>query len=255
MDKKYHEKLRQILLTWLSLFVFILCWELVVAFAGIDRLILPSLSGVVQSFLQNHEELFANLVVTMFESVSSFLIGSVLGFLFSILFVYSDDIKNSLLPYAIALKATPLVAVAPLIILWFGNDVYSKIVMGAMVAFFPVLISSLEGLTNIEKEQLNLMKSYSATKIQVLFKLRIPNSIPFIFSSLKIASTLAVVGVMIGEFTGSDNGLGHVIISSSYYLDTPLMFAAIIMASLWGILFYSLVSLSEKTLNHLAFGM
>lgn len=251
MHKGHFEKLKQIILPLLFLFVFILFWELTVSFAGIDKLILPSLIEVSESFSLNYEELIENLSITMVESILSFSIGSTIAFTLAILFVYSESIKNSLLPYAIALKATPLVALAPLIILWFGNGIFSKIVMGAMVAFFPVLINSLEGLTNIGKEQLDLMRSYSATKFQTLMKLRIPNSIPFIFSSLKIASTLAVVGVVIGEFTGADKGLGYIIINSSYYLNTPLMFAAIILISLWGISFYSLVLLSGKIIQWL----
>lgn len=147
-----------------------------------------------------------------------------------------------------ALKSTPLIAIAPLLVLWFGNGVLSKIVMSALVAFFPVLVNSVNGLANIDAEALDLMKSLSASKLQILIKIRVPASLPFVFASLKIASSLAVVGAVIGEFTGATQGIGHLIVTSSYYLETALMFAGVGMISLGGILFFGLVAYLERRL-------
>jgi NitT/TauT family transport system permease protein len=249
MDKRDLENLSTFVFPLLFLAAFIIGWQLVASYGNIDSLILPSPLEVVESFLENLGELMGNLFVTAIESVAGFVIGAGIAFALSITFVHYKIIKNSTLPFAIGLKATPLIALAPLVILWFGNEIFSKIIMGAMVAFFPVLINSVQGLAEVEKEQLNLLKSYSATKMQILVKLRIPNAMPFIFSSLKIASTLAVVGVVIGEFTGADKGLGFIIINASYYLNTPLMFAAIILISLWGISFYAVMVAFEKIVD------
>ncbi len=246
MLKKFIDKAKELILPLIVLILFLGFWEFFASLEIVDNIIIPKFSEVIKSIIINNRELYSNLFVTAFESVSAFIIGSLLAFLLAIVFVLSKTVKNSFLPFAIAIKATPLIALAPALILWFGNGLESKIVMGSLVAFFPVLINSLEGLQGIEKEQLDLMKSYSATRLQTLLKLQIPNSLPFVFSSLKISSTLAVVGVIIGEFTGATQGLGHIIVNSSYYLNTPLMFAAILLISFWGIIFYSIIDYIEK---------
>ncbi len=165
MDKRSIERIKKYLLAPITLSIFIILWEIVALLNIFDALILPSPSSIVMAFIQNFNELLFHLTITAFESVLGFGIGVIIAFLFAIIFIYSKDVKSALLPFAIALKATPLVALAPLVILWFGNEIYSKIVMGAMIAFFPVLINSLDGLSVVEKEKINLMKSYSATKL------------------------------------------------------------------------------------------
>lgn len=139
-----------------------------------------------------------------------------------------------------------MIAIAPLLVIWFGNGLLSKVVMAALVAFFPVLVNAVDGLVSIDKEALDLMKSLNASQIQIFRKIRFPNSLPLVFSSLKIASTLAVVGAVIGEFTGATEGIGYLINTSSYYLNTDLMFAGIILISIGGILFFGLVAYLEK---------
>jgi NitT/TauT family transport system permease protein len=132
------------------------------------------------------------------------------------------------------------------LVIWFGNGLLSKIVMAATVAFFPVLVNAVKGLMAIDAEAADLMKSFSASKVQVLMKIRLPASLGYIFAALKIASALAVVGAVIGEFTGATRGIGNIIKTSSYYFDAPLMFAAIGTLALGGILFFALVALLER---------
>jgi NitT/TauT family transport system permease protein len=182
----------------------------------------------------------------MEESVLGFLLGSGGAYLVAILFVFSRTFQQAVYPYAVALKATPLIAIAPLLVLWFGNGLLSKIVMSALVAFFPVLVNSAIGLTAVDPEVLDLMRSLSASRWQVLTKIRIPNSLSYFMAGLKIASSLAVVGAVIGEFTGATEGIGHLINTSSYYLETPLMFAGVAMISLGGVLFFGLMAYLER---------
>lgn len=255
MDKKNIARIKKALLPLAFLAFFLAFWEWLASTAYINHLILPSFSAVLATAIANGNELLFHLGITSLESILGFAIGAGVAFLAAALFVYSENFKNTFLPFAIALKATPLFALAPLLILWFGNDLTSKIVMGALVAFFPVLINSLDGLTKIEKEKLHLFKLYSANKLQTLIKLRVPHSLPFVFSSLKIASTLSVVGVVIAEFTGATQGLGHIVVISSYYLETPLMFAAVILISLWGILLYGMVAFLEQQFSKKKFGL
>ncbi len=225
---------------------------LLVAWEGADRLfdfnaiVLPSPSEIAGAFAEHWGRLFRETGITMLESLLGFLLGSVSAYLLAIAFVHSRLIQEATYPYAVALKSTPLIAIAPLLVLWFGNGMLSKVVMSALVAFFPVLVNAVNGLTAVDREALDLMKSLSASRWQVLMKIRIPNSAGYVFASLKIASSLAVVGAVIGEFTGSTQGIGHLINTSSYYLETPLMFAGIGMISLGGIVFFGLVALAER---------
>ncbi|HEV7859664.1 MAG TPA: ABC transporter permease [Pyrinomonadaceae bacterium] len=230
-------------LTFVSLLVL---WELTTVIFKINRIILPSPSEIAVAFANNYPLLLKETGITMAESVLGFLLGSLSAYLLAVTFVHSRTVQQAVYPYAVALKSTPLIAIAPLLVLWFGNGMLSKIVMSALVAFFPVLVNSVSGLTSIDPEAFDLMKSLSASKWQVLTKIRIPSSLPYLFSSLKVASSLAVVGAVIGEFTGSIEGIGHLINTSSYYLETPLMFAAIVMISLGGVLFFALMAHLER---------
>ncbi len=248
MDKRIIQRIREIVYPTIVMILVITCWELFASTGRVNNVILPKFSEVVVAVGTNYTELLHNSSITFFESIMAFTIGSISAFIFALLFTLNKNLKVSMMPFAIAMKATPLIALAPLIILWLGNGMTSKIFMGAIFLFFTVLINSMEGLNNVQKEQLDLLKSYNASKIHVLLKLRIPNSMPFVFSALKISSTLAVVGVVIGEFTGSTEGLGYVMLNSSYYLDTPLLFACILTLSLWGVLFYGIIIVLEYLL-------
>ncbi len=241
-------RLRTILAPTLTAVGLLLTWEGADALFDFNEIVLPTPAEILCAFWDNAPRLFKETGITMFESVLGFLAGSTVGFLLAILFVHSGTAQDAIYPYAVALKSTPLIAIAPLLVLWFGNGVLSKIVMSALVAFFPVLVNSVNGLSSVDAEALDLMKSLSASNLQILNKIRIPASLPFVFAALKIASSLAVVGAVIGEFTGATQGIGHLIVTSSYYLETDLMFAGVGMISLTGILFFGLVAYLEKRL-------
>lgn len=240
------KKLRALFPPVIILALFFVVWEIAVKLFGVNRITLPAPSSIALAIQQNLGYLLSNFLVTALESVFGFLLGAVFAFVLATLFVYSRNAKNSLFPLAIALKATPLVAIAPLIVLWLGSSMLPMIVMSALICFFPILVNCVDGLELVGKEKLELFKTFGATRFSEFFKLRLPNAMPFIFSSLKIATTLAVVGAIIGEFTGSGAGLGFVIVNASYYLDTPLMFGAILLSSLWGILFFAAIAVMEK---------
>jgi len=229
-----------------SLAVFLIIWEIMDRIFSFREIILPNPHEIFFAIINNWNILVKNVGITMFESVFGFIIGSIIGILAAVLFVYSRTSKKALYPYAIALMATPLYALAPLLVVWFGSGYLSKIIMSALVAFFPVLVSCVKGLTAVEQEKLDLFKSLYASKWNIFMKLRFPNSLPYLFSGLRTASTLAVVGATVAEFTGSSAGIGHLIVNSSYYLNTSLMFAGIIMISLSGILFFYTIRFVEK---------
>jgi NitT/TauT family transport system permease protein len=227
------------------LVLLVATWEGADRIFGFNTVILPAPSEILNAFRLHYAEILSETGITMLEAVLGFLLGSGIAYLLAILFVQSHIIRDAVYPYAVALKSTPLIAIAPLLVLWFGNGILSKVVMSALVAFFPVLVNAVSGLVTVDPEALDLMRSLSATRMQVLTKIRIPNSLGYLFTALKTASSLAVVGAVIGEFTGSVRGIGHLINTSSYYLETPLVFAAIVSISLSGILFFGLIGWLE----------
>jgi len=231
-----------------ALVIILALWEAAVVVFDIKKIILPAPHEIALAFVRNWSAVLSETGITIFESVLGFALGSLVAFILAIMFVYSETIRLAVYPYAVALKSTPLIAIAPLLVLWFGNGILSKIVMSSLVAFFPVLVNSVAGLTSIDPEAMDLMRSLSASQWQIFWKIRFMHCLPALFSALKIASSLAVVGAVIGEFTGSIRGIGHLINTSSYYLDTDLMFAGIVMVSLGGILFFGLVSWIERRL-------
>ena len=228
-------------------FVTILAtWEIFVMIFAIPEYLLPKPTKIISEIILNFNSLLRHTIITMIEVFFGFLIGNVLGFLGAVIFAHSKTIEKGLYPYAIALKTTPILAIAPLLVLWFGTGMISKIVAAAVVCFFPILVNTVKGLKNIDDEYLDLLRSFSASKYQIFTKLRLPNSLPYIFSALKISTGLAVVGAIVGEFVGAKEGIGFVILISTYHLETATMFAAIIMSALGGILFFYLINLIER---------
>ena len=230
------------------LFLVLALWQLADGVFQFRTIIFPSPLEIGAAFLQYPKRLLVESGITMTEAIGGFALGTLAAYLLSIAFVFSRLLREAIYPYAIALKSTPLIAIAPLLVLWFGNGMLSKIVMSALVAFFPVLVNAVVGLTRVEQETLDLMSSLSATRLQTLRIIRIPNSLPYLLAGMKVASSLAVVGAIIGEFTGASRGIGYVINTSSYYLETPLMFAGVISIAVGGIAFFALIAALEQRL-------
>ena len=235
MPKK---NIKRIIFPILAFFVIIGLWILIDYLFNIKEIILPNPIEIAQSLVKNINLLLLNTSITSIEAVVGFLIGSVFALIVAVVFVQIPWLKDSLNPYIIAFKAAPVYAFAPLLILWFGNGILPKAVMAAIVSFFPILISTIKGLTTINQESFDMFTSLNATKWKTFLKLRIPSSLPFVFPAIKVSTTFAVVGATIAEFTGASAGIGSLISNASYYMDTSLMFAAIVMISIFGILFF-----------------
>jgi ABC-type nitrate/sulfonate/bicarbonate transport system permease component len=215
---------------------------------GIPSYIMPVPSAVFETAFDPESELAYHFGITALEAIGGLVIGSLLAFIFAILFVHIPPLEDALYPWAIALQTVPLVAIAPMLVIWFGNGMLSRVVMSAIFAFFPMLVNSVRGLRQADRATLELLQSYAVSRWQLFWTLRVPNSLPFIFTGLKIASTLAVIGAIVGEFAGANKGLGFVITVSTYYLNTDRTFAAIAFASLMGISLYLLLILLERKL-------
>lgn len=249
-QKTYKDFIRKYLVIWIPpvvfFLIFIVSWQLITGIFNIPSYLIPSPKEIVVEIFRSAPNLLKNTLITLFESLFGFLLGSAFGFIMAVGFAHSNKMEKSVYPYMIALKAIPLVAIAPLLILWFGNGVFGKVVMAALMCFFPTIVNTTIGLKSVEMDSLYLMQSLSATKWQIFKKLRLPASMPYFFSALKISSTLAVVGAIVAELSGADRGIGYLILMSSYRMETITLFAAIFAASISGIGFFAAISLLEK---------
>lgn len=214
---------------------------------GVDAYILPTPTSVLAVLCTPGHSLFWHAGVTATEGIGGFVIGSLLGVGLAVLFVHAPPLEDALYPWAVVSQTIPLVALAPLLLIWFGNGILPRMAMSALFAFFPVLVSQTHGLRQCDERTHDLLRSYAATRWQVFWVLRLPNSLPALFSGLKIAAILAVSGALVGEFAGAAQGLGYIITLSTYHLETDQTFAAITLASLIGIgLYMALVALERR---------
>jgi len=228
------------------LIAFLVFWEIIVRVFSIPEYLIPAPSRILAEIRIESISLLVDLSITMMEAFLGFLIANVLGIIFAVAFVHSRLIENCIYPYAIAFKAIPLVAIAPLLVLWFGSGLMGKVVMASTISFFPILVNATIGLKSIDPEALDLMKSLSASRMQILIKLRLPIALPHIFSALKISSTLSVIGAIVAEMSGATQGIGHAIMVASYGLETPTLFAGIVSSSLGSILFFKAIAFVEN---------
>src|SRR5258708_18876381 len=175
-----------------------------------------------------------------------FMAASLGGFLLGVAIVYSRRVEQAVEPFLVVSQVIPKVALAPLFIIWFGHGLQPKIIIAATIAFFPVLVNTVLGLKAADPEIIELMNSIAASKRQIFWRVRLPNSLPYILPSLKVAALLSVVGAMVREFVGSDKGLGYLMILGDVNLDTDLLFAALAVVTFFGLVLYALIEMFER---------
>lgn len=234
------------LYSFIFLIIVLYLWQFSSEFFSIPEYILPSPSQIVSTFQKSGLLLIKHSLITLWEILSGFVIGTILGFILAIQISSFKLLYKTLYPLIIFIQSIPKLALAPLFIIWFGFGVGPKIAITTLVVFFPVLVNTIKGLMSVQPEFLDFMKSLRASKTQILLKIRIPSSIPYIFASLKISITLAVVGAIIGEFVGADRGLGYMIMLSSVDLDTSRMFAVLILLAVIGLSLFSIICIMER---------
>jgi NitT/TauT family transport system permease protein len=221
---------------------------------------LPHLPDILRAFgepaQRNGPPLIQTLIsyglFTLSEAVLGFLIGGLLGFVLAVIFAHSSLLQRGLLPYVVASQTVPILAIAPMVVIWMRNVGQTELavpVIAAYLTFFPVTIYTLRGLTSVPTTSLELMQSYAATRREILVKLRLPNALPQIFTALKISATASIVGAIIGELpSGIQDGLGIAILNFTqfYNQSPPRLWAAIVASALIGILFFSVIALVER---------
>lgn len=226
----------------------LLIWHFGVVLLGIKEFILPTPIAAIQTLFQGKFRWPMNFMATFYEVVGGFLISGLVGVILGIAVVWSEWLKRTILPFLVFLNSLPKIAVAPLFMIWFGYGILPNILIVFLISFFPVVINTATGLVAVEEDLLDLVNYLHATKWQKMRKIQLPNSLPYVFSGLKIAATTAVTGAIVGEFVASDKGLGSVIIASQTTLATPVIFGSLILITVIGMVLFGFVGFMERTL-------
>lgn len=244
--RKWKEKCLKALPSMIFLIIFLTSWEIAVKIFDIPGYLIPAPSVVIKAIQTNFLALLYDTAITLLEAFGGFCLGISIAVVSAIALVHWKIIEKSIYPYIVGLQAVPMIAIAPLLVLWFGNGFFGKIIMAAFICYFPVVVNTTIGLRSFDPKAMDLMHLLSANKTQIFSKLRLPSSLPFLFSAMKISSNLSVIGAIVAELSGAKAGIGFRILTASYRLETDILFASIIFASLSGILFFSLIVFIEK---------
>jgi NitT/TauT family transport system permease protein len=240
------ERLRNALAPTVAFGAVLLFWQGAVWLFHPPPFLLPGIDRVIARLVEFGPNWPRHIAATLESIVVGFLVAVAFGGAGAVLIVSSDTLRRAITPLLVTLQIVPKIAFAPLILIWFGIGLVSKATVAFLVAFFPVLINTAVGLAQIEPDLLDLARSIKAGPAWVFFRIRFPNSLPYFFAGLRVASTLAVIGAVIGEFVGSDVGLGYLIVIANNQIDTALGLASIFLISLIGLILYGAVVLVER---------
>ena len=242
---------------WASLAVlviFLAAWQWGPGLAGIPSYIIPTASECYHEFFRmiGRDQLFFHVAVTAMEVVVGFALGALLGMVVGYILGMSPTAEVVLSPYILALQIAPKVAFAPLFVMWFGFTVYPKILVSVLIVFFPIMVNVLTAIRTIDRDMVNLARSFTATRLQVFWKVEFRAAMPPLFAGLRIGSTLAVIGVVVGELVGGNTGLGYLLVYGEGAANTPMVFVAIILLTLIGILAYlAVIAMENKVLHYI----
>jgi NitT/TauT family transport system permease protein len=221
-------------------------WWALIAVFQVKPFIAPPPQVVAVTLYQKSGMLLANLLPTAIEAVSGFLIGNCAAILIATLFVHRKSIELAFFPIVVLINSIPVVAKAPILVLLLGNGLAPKIAIAAVICFFPTLVNMVRGLEAVSPQALELMHVLSASKWDVFIRLRLQTSIPYLFAALKIAASTAVVGAIVGEWIGSQQGIGALIIQATYNFDSALLYATVFCGSAFSVLFFLSIRLLER---------
>ncbi|MGD8456326.1 MAG: ABC transporter permease [Anaerolineales bacterium] len=248
IQKTYASRRRGMVLLPFSLAMAVFLWYIIIWIGDLRAFILPTPDLVWMRFINTLEDgsLTRNFLVTLGEVVSGLLIGSSLAVAFGYTLAKSRPLEQFLSPYIVASQSVPVVAIAPLLVIWFGPGLTSKVLICALIVFFPMLINTIVGVRAVPKDLLDLMRSLQATRWQTFKLLEVPAAMPVLFGGLRIGATLAVIGAVVGELVGSDRGLGFLINVGRGQYDTALVFVSVFSLVAMALVLYGLVVLIEN---------
>jgi NitT/TauT family transport system permease protein len=238
--------LRTALYPLLGVAAMLALWQVYVSALGVSRIVLPGPLDIARAALANWPILMRETWPTFLESVLGFALAVVIGIPVAVCVASSRVLNLTLYPILIATQSVPKVAVAPIILVWFGLGLQSKLVIAFLVAFFPVVVDTATGMGATPPGLIELARSLRASRLQIFLKVQFPAALPSIFAGAKVAVTLAVIGAVIGEFVGSLNGLGNLLLTANAQLDSPLAWAALVWLSVLGIVLFATVVAVER---------
>ena len=221
-------------------------WEVWVRFRDIPNYLFPRPSTVVDRFVAKPGIMMEAFLVTFWEALVGFTLAAVVGIVLAVFIARSAFIERLLYPYLNIIRVTPVIAIAPLLTIWFGHGTLPQALIAALIAFFPIVVTTVLGLKSVDPELVSMMRLLNATEMKELWKIRLPNALPFIFSSFRISGPLAVVGALVGEFVGGARGLGWLLITARGRLDTSTVFLMVVLAVILGIVSFTIVVAFEK---------
>jgi NitT/TauT family transport system permease protein len=237
---------RRRLLPALGITGLLVLWWAVIAIFDVKPFIAPSPWAVVETLYAKRAVLLDNLLPTAMEAAGGFLLGNLAAIAIATVFVHNKTLQDIFFPVVLMFNAIPLVAKAPVLVLIMGNGMEPKITIAALVCFFPTLVNMVRGLESVNPQAMELMRVLSASKTEIFFRLRLQNSLPYLFSALRIAASMSVIGAVVGEWVGATVGIGAMILQATFNFDSPLLYAAIVMSATLSGLFFLLVTLAER---------
>jgi NitT/TauT family transport system permease protein len=237
---------RRRLLPLVGILCVIVLWAAVVYVLKVPPFVAPSPKAVARTLALKYDMLLRNLWPTAVEAICGFLLGNLAAIVIATVFVHKKTMEEAFFPIVVLINTIPVVAKAPILVLLLGNGMEPKIAIAALVCFFPTLVNMVRGLESVNPQAMELMRVLSASKREVFFKLRLLNSLPYLFSALKIAASTAVIGAIVGEWIGSTVGIGALIIQATYNFDSALLYATVIVGSSFSIVFFLVITGIER---------
>lgn len=228
-----------------GIFGFLVVWQLIVIFYQMPAYLLPTPTHIAHVFVTRLPELLHHGWVTVYEMIAGYALAVAVAIPLAIAVTSSRTFDQLVMPTMLFFQIVPKVAIAPLFLVWFGVGVTPKILVAFLISFFPIMIDAAVGLRSMSPEMHDLARSMGATRMQVFAQFRLPTSLPYLFTGLKVAATLAIAGTVVGEFVGADRGLGYLLLVTNSNLETPMMFATIVALTIIGFVSYYLVELLE----------
>lgn len=239
-------RVRRWLLPVAGILTLLVVWAALVYILKVPPFVAPSPQLVAATLVGKFDILMANLLPTAIEAISGFLLGNITAILIATVFVHKKSMEQAFFPVVVLINSIPVVAKAPILVLLLGNGMEPKIAIAALVCFFPTLVNMVRGLESINPQSLELMKVLSASRTEIFFKLRLLNSVPYLFSALKIAASTAVIGAIVGEWIGSNTGIGALIIQSTFNFDSAMLYATVFVGSVFSVSFFLVITLIER---------
>lgn len=235
-------------LSILLFIVLVAVWEATIWLFSIPPIILPAPTAIAKALWANLNttRFYYHIGVTLWEILAGFVIGSVMGLCIGVAIGQWKILEKTVYPYVVAFQTVPKVAVAPLIIIWFGYGLTSKVVITALIVFFPVVVNCIAGMNAAPSQQIEMLRSFTATRWQIFRMVKLQTALPYIFAGLDVAIVLSVIGAIVGEFIGAQAGLGYLLLQKNFSMDTAGSFAILIILSAIGIILHQIMSVLRR---------